>query len=253
MPATAIPFGEVGIFCSITYVKLPAGKTEILKTANNTGWTNIMGYYSASAKVDYKTLCTDADTLRLGGDFRYIPPPPQFGSAYTKYSPSNSNAFFIDSTVNKFLVFRGALIAGGEFVKSNPWQSMPPDLNHIFFRAAKPTPPPPPPPPAQNNGKNIVQGGNNANQGDEQLSVASTQKNTTATIYPNPAKDKLYISNNFGATQFRLYDAVGKLVNEQTINGQDAQITLPMLTAGLYTVELKNNNGERAVEKLTIR
>ena len=130
---------------------------------------------------------------------------------------------------------------------------MPPDLNHIFFRAAKPTPPPPPPPPAQNNGKNIVQGGNNANQGDEQLSVASTQKNTTATIYPNPAKDKLYISNNFGATQFRLYDAVGKLVNEQTINGQDIQITLPMLTAGLYTVELKNNNGERAVEKLTIR
>lgn len=243
-------------------------KTEILKTANNTSWTNIMGYYSTTAKVDYKTVCTDGDTLRLGGDFLYMPPPPRFGSAYietfskdityfiskdfTKYSPSNSNAYFIDSTVNKFTLFKGALIAGGEFVKSNPWQSIPPDLNHIFFRAAKLTPPPPPPPPAQNNGKNIVQGGDNANQGDEQLSVSSTQKNTTVTIYPNPAKESITITNNFGAKQLKLYSVNGQEIAKFEVNAATVNIPVSNIAAGTYIAELSDAQGNKATQKIVI-
>src|SRR5690606_28326634 len=132
------------------------------------------------------------------------------------------------------------------------WPVPIPNLNHIFFRAAKATPPPPPPPPLSplDKEENAYTKGD---RGAQSLSIAELEAINSAIVYPNPAKDKLYNSNNFGATQFRLYDVVGKLVNEQTINGQDVQITLPMLTAGLYTVELKNNKGERAVEKLTIR
>ncbi len=63
-------------------------------------------------------------------------------------------------------------------------------------------------------------------------------------VYPNPAKNVLHIVTNAGSATLKLYDASGRIVNQQQINGKTVQqITVGYLKNGLYLLKIENAGG----------
>jgi len=52
-------------------------------------------------------------------------------------------------------------------------------------------------------------------------------------VFPNPARDVLYISNTAGATEIKIFTTTGRLVRQQAING-NTSIDISTLPAGSY-------------------
>ncbi|MBL7892922.1 MAG: serine hydrolase [Bacteroidia bacterium] len=67
-------------------------------------------------------------------------------------------------------------------------------------------------------------------------------------IYPNPVKDIIYFNNkNHSANEITIYNLVGeKIILEYNVN----QLDISALCAGVYFVELKNNEGMLSVSKI---
>ena len=65
-------------------------------------------------------------------------------------------------------------------------------------------------------------------------------------LYPNPAYDRVTISNTQGAGTIRVTDLAGKLVLQQAVNGNSIVLDITSLKAGSYIVQL-----ETATEKYT--
>ncbi|HEY5771203.1 MAG TPA: T9SS type A sorting domain-containing protein, partial [Chitinophagaceae bacterium] len=64
------------------------------------------------------------------------------------------------------------------------------------------------------------------------------------TVYPNPVKDVLNVRANSGPATLKLYDASGRLVKQQQMNGKAVQqITLGYLKNGLYLLKIENATG----------
>ena len=60
--------------------------------------------------------------------------------------------------------------------------------------------------------------------------------------YPNPATDKLFLKNHaFGGSEFKIYDPVGKLVQEGTVTETLDYISISSLSPGLYYLVLENH------------
>lgn len=59
-------------------------------------------------------------------------------------------------------------------------------------------------------------------------------------LYPNPVKDILAISNNESFTSFKIFNALGQIVKQDSLNGQT--INLSTLSNGVYTLQLEGNN-----------
>ncbi len=66
-------------------------------------------------------------------------------------------------------------------------------------------------------------------------------------IYPNPAKDKLFIKGNTENTNVKIYNLQGQLVLEKVLN--DKFIDISQLPTGLYTLKIQNKNNV-FIEKL---
>jgi hypothetical protein len=61
--------------------------------------------------------------------------------------------------------------------------------------------------------------------------------------YPNPATDKLFLKNlTLGGSEFKIYDLVGKAVQEGTINETSDYISISSLSPGLYYLVLENHH-----------
>jgi hypothetical protein len=75
--------------------------------------------------------------------------------------------------------------------------------------------------------------------------------NNIFTVYPNPAKDKIFIAGKFGlSSTMILADLTGKKIIEKRINNSLSvnEFQLPPLPAGIYLIKIDNT-----VEKLLIR
>jgi len=69
-------------------------------------------------------------------------------------------------------------------------------------------------------------------------------------IYPNPVQNYLNIKHSDDINKLMIYDAIGKLVIEKEIKGNQSQIDVNYFPAGLYFVRLQNNlNYHRFVKK----
>lgn len=86
--------------------------------------------------------------------------------------------------------------------------------------------------------------------------VENLSKNSLLKVYPNPASNKLYLSNNLSneKTIVNIYNQLGEIVLTQQIPANSSTISsieIDMLSDGLYTVEVVNNR-TRATSKVSI-
>ena len=66
-------------------------------------------------------------------------------------------------------------------------------------------------------------------------------------VYPNPVKNVLNVVTNAGTATLKLYDASGRLVKQQQVNGKTIQrITVGSLKNGLYLLKIENATGVTA-------
>lgn len=73
-------------------------------------------------------------------------------------------------------------------------------------------------------------------------------------IYPNPATSLVYINvpagNNYTLS---IHDVAGRLIKEQTLTQQLTELYLGDIAQGMYTVEVKTQQGISKVERLVVR
>ncbi|MDA3890132.1 MAG: cellulase family glycosylhydrolase [Salinivirgaceae bacterium] len=84
-------------------------------------------------------------------------------------------------------------------------------------------------------------------------SSQSKQANAKVKVYPNPAKNKLNLSNieSFGVV--KIYNNLGKQVLVSETNGaQMVEISIAYLDAGTYIIVLSATNGNQSIKKLLI-
>ncbi len=87
------------------------------------------------------------------------------------------------------------------------------------------------------------------------LSVIDLSKNSTYSIFPNPANDILNIrfnDNNFKLSDVTLYNNLGQSVLKSSINISHPFINVSSLSQGLYTLEIKNEKN-RYIYKVVIK
>jgi len=81
--------------------------------------------------------------------------------------------------------------------------------------------------------------------------IMLNKKNEQFAIYPNPARDRLFIGGDFsGYATIKLFDATGKPIwqKSQFTTSNYLAIDLPILTAGIYFLKLNTE-----FKKLVIR
>ncbi len=213
----------------------------LLKLSGNTWYraftdTNYLaGFCPASAWYDYhatkrsfNTLCSEPGSLNIGGEFIYS---PMLGTnarnTFNVTAPSmygTGNWFVVDSAVNKMVLFKGHIIAGGKFKTGYSGVFADDTLNGITRRYT------------------------------EGLAVKATDKTKVLNVYPNPlgSTHELSIENNFNAISFTLRDVSGKLISEGSLNSGVQKVTLPQLSAGIYLVDVYNGDGAVRSVKLCV-
>ncbi len=72
------------------------------------------------------------------------------------------------------------------------------------------------------------------------LSTAEFNDNSNYTIYPNPAKDKIFIKNIQSIAEVKIYDISGKVVNSLKTNSNTVDIS--NLNKGIYFMEISTEN-----------
>ncbi len=77
-------------------------------------------------------------------------------------------------------------------------------------------------------------------------------------IYPNPAKNNLYIKHGYNLAytdiSYRLYDNVGRLIKNEKINQNTTAINIEHLASGVYILKINNHTtNEEIIKKVTLR
>lgn len=198
--------------------------SALLLCLRNKSWTNSSFNFISSPYIkSFNTLCAQQDTLHVGGDFHY-PMMMLFNSnmiSVMNGAFATDQFIITDSTINKQVYFKGNLYVGGAFTRENTWSDN--VLNGIAVRANEP------------------------------MSVGEVPaSNTTLSIYPNPASSSITINAGFAPAHFTLHDISGRVVYKAELNAKSTTVTLPKLSAGIYTAEVRSENGTKAVEKLVI-
>lgn len=206
-----------------------------LKLQNNSwsaAWPTSVSYGLApnGGRLSLNSLCIADNKLMVGGNFRYLPMMGYLAENCMDITPSgsgNGNWFLVDSAINKMVVYKGSLIAGGKFKMSqSPFSSKPPViLNGIARRSAWPN------------------------------SVPGTPSLNEFSLYPNPVKNTgtMTVKNNFDAKYFTVTDLTGKVIARNEMQVQATQtISMPALASGVYLIELANDKGAKVVKKFTV-
>ncbi len=91
------------------------------------------------------------------------------------------------------------------------------------------------------------------------VSLEERERMDGITVYPNPAKDKLYIRFNAEnpsnrKLEWTLTDALGRLQMEGVSTDEKiAEISIQSLSAGLYSLELTDEKGMRWIEQILVQ
>jgi hypothetical protein len=67
--------------------------------------------------------------------------------------------------------------------------------------------------------------------------------NNAITIYPNPVRDELTVTNTENIENVVIYNALGQVVKQFAVNAEQLQINVSDLQEGIYTLRLQNKNG----------
>jgi uncharacterized delta-60 repeat protein len=88
----------------------------------------------------------------------------------------------------------------------------------------------------------------------ENLGIVNYNNNSNNyLLYPNPASDKIFISNPNGSRlKVNLYDLYGKLIDNYSFTDSINDILLMNLSSGIYFVEIVSN-GKAVINKLIIK
>jgi|GEM_PF-476734 len=239
----------------------------LYKSSGTALWVdvNYMWAFPNPSIPSYNTICVEEDTIWMGGDFYQMPPMPPFGGSY-HYTYSQNityevtenislhgyNSFYIDGPVNKFAVFKGALIGAGSFSKTYKGNKT---INNMFRKAKKKVViPPPPPTPTITIYPWMDSDFNSTGTINDKLTgigeVQSEEKHLT--IYPNPASGSITVTNNFNANYFKLTDLSGRVVMSQKIAEATTTIQLQGVAPGIYMAEVTTLDGMKMVRRITV-
>jgi hypothetical protein len=61
-------------------------------------------------------------------------------------------------------------------------------------------------------------------------------------LYPNPAKEKVYLGNATIGTPFKILDNAGRNVKSGQINNILEEIDIEKLSPGIYYIDIKQGN-----------
>ena len=78
----------------------------------------------------------------------------------------------------------------------------------------------------------------------EIISVSETDLHNRISVFPNPAKDRLSISNSSGFETLEIISALGQVV--RTVNEETDEISISKLESGTYILKMYYPNGETA-------
>lgn len=76
--------------------------------------------------------------------------------------------------------------------------------------------------------------------------VVTADCSSKIVVYPNPAKDRLFMKNAIPGSNYFLYDNMGKLVYRGSVTNSIQEIGIAGLSAGMYHISVVNVNGSRA-------
>lgn len=204
--------------------------TSLLLMLNDDTWENAMpapgAFSTLQPPMSFNRLHTDGDRLMTGGNFNYSPIVGVWGHNCIAINEviSNSGEWFdVDSAINAFATFKGALYAGGKFKKGSSNSTV---LNGIARRI---------------------------NEGE--VSIKPVTAELTFNIYPNPVPaQKIIIEQSFDANLATITDVAGRHIASIALQGnkQQQEVELPRLASGLYMIGLSNDKGNKAIKKIII-
>ena len=68
-------------------------------------------------------------------------------------------------------------------------------------------------------------------------------KDQTVKVYPNPFGDKLRIEAEYGLERIQIYNMMGQILIDQSVDGQDLLLPTSQLLPGIYLVSVKTSKG----------
>ena len=74
----------------------------------------------------------------------------------------------------------------------------------------------------------------------------------TVNIYPNPAKDYIYLSSQQNIKELTLINQLGQIVQHRTPNAKEITINISRFPKGIYVIQYTNNKGETDTQKIII-
>jgi hypothetical protein len=84
------------------------------------------------------------------------------------------------------------------------------------------------------------------------IKVAVLSSSDKISIWPNPAKDVVYVQNNEteGGSKMQIFDLFGKMIASNTLHSGNNSINVSNLSAGAYIVHISKANGETENQKI---
>lgn len=82
--------------------------------------------------------------------------------------------------------------------------------------------------------------------------IDNSAKSIQFNLYPNPAKDQLFIQTELSVYNLEILDISGKVVLQQNVSGENS-IGLSEFSAGVYFVKISNQENISSTKKLIIR
>ncbi len=84
--------------------------------------------------------------------------------------------------------------------------------------------------------------------------ISEIKKNNEFSVYPNPAEDVLSVSfnNTNSSKQVKLYNYMGKVVYQSSVNSKDENIDMTNYSKGIYFIEVIVNN-MKSTEKIVLQ
>lgn len=78
------------------------------------------------------------------------------------------------------------------------------------------------------------------------INIEDISTNNSVLIYPNPASDQMYFTlpNDVQEIQVELFDNLGRVILQVTLNGPDPSLDISRIPAGLYVLKIKVNEQE---------
>lgn len=212
---------------------------DIFKRLKNNNWDSLatwLGYSMDTLAIN--ALCADHDTLMSGGSFFYPAGPALgLGNSMSLRIKGDTNFmgaeyrgvwFKVDSAINKMIVFKNDLIAGGKFKHS--LFPVGPNLDTLMLNGIA--------------RKSMV----------PVLSVKKVKDDIgILMVYPNPASDvvNLELDKAMGNVRISIVDLTGKMIlTQQENNVKYAQININSLPAGAYILSMQDDKGNAAQYKI---